>query len=58
MHPRHFEDELFEPNTAPGICPECGKDASIWDAVVGQWECVLCSWKGRHPLPKPKEEPR
>ena len=53
MHPRHFEDELHQPNTAPGLCPECGKDANIWDAVDGQWECCFCNWKGRHPKPKP-----
>jgi ribosomal protein L37AE/L43A len=53
MHPRHFEDELHQPNTAPGVCPECGMDADIWDAVDGHWECCFCSWKGRHPKPKP-----
>lgn len=53
MHPRHFEDELCSPNTLPGFCPECGKEADIWEAVAGVWECRLCDWKGRNPVLKP-----
>lgn len=49
----NFFDDLDTPNTAPGLCPECGKPANIWAAVTQQWCCCFCNWRGRNPN-KPK----
>ena len=51
-----MRDDFDAPNTLPGICPECGQDADIWCAVAGHYECRLCSWTGRNPLPKPQPD--
>jgi hypothetical protein len=42
-------DDLDEPNTAPGMCPDCGQLADIWIANSQQYECRLCDWRGRNP---------
>lgn len=42
-------DDFDQPNMAPGTCPECGQAANIWEAIIQQWECSFCSWKGRNP---------
>jgi hypothetical protein len=42
-------DELDQPNTAPGTCPDCGQKANIWNAMQQEWECSFCDWKGRNP---------
>ena len=51
-------DDFDAPNTAPGLCPDCGQPANIWEAVSQTWECCNCMWKGRNPKQLPKEEPR
>jgi len=40
-------DDFDAPNTKPGLCPECGKRADIWNVHDATWECVYCNWTGR-----------
>ena len=54
----NLHDDFDAPNTAPGLCPECGQPANIWEAVSQQWECTFCNWRGRNPKQPPREEPR
>lgn len=46
-------DDFDQPNTQPGLCPECGQPANIWEAVAAVWQCSFCDWSGRHPRQKP-----
>lgn len=39
-------DDLDTPNIRPGFCPVCNEPLRIWDAIVNQFECSLCDWKG------------
>ena len=39
-------DDFDAPNTKPGLCPECGQRADIWDVMRNRWECTYCNWTG------------
>ena len=41
-----MKDDFNSPNRKPGFCPVCGEPLRIYDAIVAQFECSLCDWKG------------
>ena len=46
-----------DPPTRPGLCPNCGQEANIWNPAIYRWECSFCEWT--HPavghLNQPKD---
>lgn len=43
-----MDADLDTPNFRPGYCPDCGQ-RTLWDAMLNQWECSYCDWRGRQP---------